>query len=77
MTTAEIKELSELIKLLRFKKKKTQEECAKALGISIPTYKNIEDNPNKLNIDQAIKLSEFMDYNILQFFLTSILQNAM
>ena len=40
-------------------------------------YKNIEDNPNKLNIDQAIKLSEFMDYNILQFFLTSILQNAM
>ena len=36
--------LSEQIKLVRFKRKKTQEDCAKALNISIPTYKNIEDN---------------------------------
>ena len=33
--------LSEQIKLVRFKRKKTQEDCAKALNISIPTYKNI------------------------------------
>ena len=77
MTQEDIKVLSEQIKLLRFQRKKSQEECAKALNISIPTYKNFEDNPNKLNLEQAINLSTFLDYNLLQFFLENILQNAM
>ena len=68
--------LSEQIKLVRFKRKKTQEDCAKALNISIPTYKNIEDNPNKLNLEQALNLSYYLNYNIFQFFLNTILQYA-
>ncbi len=76
MTEKEKNALSEQIKMLRFKRKKTQEDCAKALNISIPTYKNIEDNPNKIDLDQAIKLSEILDFNLLQFFLNGILQNA-
>lgn len=76
MTEIEKNALSEQIKMLRFKRKKTQEDCAKALNISIPTYKNIEDNPNKIDLDQAIKLSEILDFNLLQFFLSDILQNA-
>ena len=68
--------LSEQIKLVRFKRKKTQEDCAKALNISIPTYKNIEDNPNKLNLEQALNLIYYLNYNFFQFFLNTILQYA-
>lgn len=68
--------LSEQIKLVRFKRKKTQEDCAKALNISIPTYKNIEDNPNKLNLEQTLNLSYYLNYNFFQFFLNTILQYA-
>ncbi len=76
MTDNQIKKLSEEIKLQRFLKKKTQEECSVALGISIPTYKNYEDNPNKLNVEQAFILSSFLEWNMFDFFLKSILQNA-
>lgn len=76
MTIDEKNILTEQIKMLRFKRKKTQEACAKALDISIPTYKNIENNPNKLTLDQLINLSDFLNYNFLQFFLNYILQNA-
>lgn len=76
MSQQEIIALSEEIKLQRFKKKKTQEECANILHISIPTYKNIEDCPNKMNLDQAIILSNFLECNLLEFFLKSILHNA-
>lgn len=66
----------EELKLQRFKKKKSQEDCAKILDISIPTYRELEYNPGKIDLDQAIILSDFLDWNIFEFFLKNILQNA-
>lgn len=71
-----IEKLSEIIRLQRFKEKKSQEDCAKRLEISIPTYRELEYNPNKLNLDQAIILGNFLNFNLIEFFLDTLLQNA-
>lgn len=76
MTRTEILKLSEEIRFQRFKKKKSQDDCAKCLNISIPTYRDIEYNPNKLSLEQALKLSDLLEWNLFEFFLQSILQNA-
>jgi DNA-binding XRE family transcriptional regulator len=76
MNITSIKELSEEIKLQRFRTKKTQDDCAKMLGISIPTYKNLEDNPNKMDLDQALKLFDYIGFDLSDIFLRYILQNA-
>lgn len=76
MNIAAIDNLSNEIKVQRFKVKKTQEDCAKELGISIPTYKNLEDNPNKMNLDQALKLFNYLGLDEEDIFLKYILQNA-
>lgn len=76
MQEEEIKKLSEELKTQRFKKKKSQSDCANLLEISIPTYRDLEYNPNKLSFEQAFKLSEFLEWNIFEFFLNIILQNA-
>lgn len=76
MTQTEILALSEEIKLQRFKKKKSQDDCARYLDISIPTYRDIEYNPNKLSLEQALKLSDLLEWNLFEFFLQYILQNA-
>lgn len=66
----------EELKLQRFKKKKSQEDCAKILDISIPTYRELEYNPGKIDLDQAIILADFLDWNIFEFFLKNVLQSA-
>ena len=71
-----IKQLSDEIRFQRFKTKKTQDDCAKALGISIPTYKNLEDNPNKMDLDQAITLFNYIEFDLSDIFLKYVLQNA-
>lgn len=76
MNDTSIKELSQEIKVQRFKTKKTQEDCAKILGISIPTYKNLEDNPNRMDLDQAIKLFNYIDFDLSDIFLKYVLQNV-
>lgn len=76
MEKEEISKLSEELKVQRFRKGKSQEECANILGISIPTYRELEYNPNKINLEQAFLLSDFLDWNLFEFFLTNILQNA-
>ena len=76
MNITSIKELSDEIKLQRFKTKKTQDDCAKMLGISIPTYKNLEDNPNRMDLDQAIKLFTYIEFDLSDIFLRYVLQNA-
>ena len=76
MTEKEIQQLSEEIKLQRFKQKKSQDDCAKILNISIPTYRDLEYNPNKMDLEQALKLSIFLEWNLFEFFLDNILQNA-
>lgn len=76
MDKHDIEKLSEIIRLQRFKEKKSQEDCAKRLEISIPTYRELEYNPNKLNLDQAIILGNFLNFNLIEFFLDTLLQNA-
>lgn len=76
MNEEQIKKLSEELRLKRFVKKKSQEDCAKLLNISIPTYRDLEYNPNKLDLAQAYLLSEYLDWNIFEFFLDNILQSA-
>lgn len=71
MTKNEIVHLSEMIKLQRFKEKKSQEECANGLNISIPTYREYENNPNKLSLEQAIILGKILNFNIFDIFFES------
>ena len=76
MTEKDVIRLSDAIKLQRFKEKKSQEDCSKILEISIPTYREYENNPNKLNLEQAIILGNYLNWNMLEFFLQDILHNA-
>ena len=61
-------DLSDYLKLLRFKKKKSQEEVAKELNITRNTYTNWENNPVSLSLDTLNKLVRFYGENILIFF---------
>ena len=76
MQEKEINSLSEELKLQRFKQKKSQEDCAKLLEISVPTYREYEYHPNKLSLEQAFMLSEYLNWNLFEFFLNNVLQNA-
>ncbi len=76
MENNEILKLSKEIKLQRFKKQISQKDCASFLKVSVPTYREFEYNPQKLNLEQAQKLSELLEWNLFEFFLNCILQNA-
>ena len=76
MQKEEIYSLSEELKLQRFKQKKSQEDCAKLLEVSVPTYREYEYHPNKLSLEQAFMLSEYLNWNMFEFFLSNTLQNA-
>lgn len=62
------KELSEYIKLIRFKSKKSQDEMSRELGISRNTYSIWENNPIKLSLDVLIQIGEVIGEDILIFF---------
>lgn len=76
MNSEQRKKLSEELKLKRFIEKKNQEDCANVLRISVPTYRDLEYNPDKLDLSQAYILGEFLNWNIFEFFLNDVLQNA-
>lgn len=76
MDENQIKRLSEEIKLQRFKKNKSQDKCSQVLEMSIPTYRELENHPNKFNLDQIIVLGDYLEINLVEFFLDTILQNA-
>ena len=61
-------ELSDYIKLLRFKSKKSQEEVANELNISRNTYLNWESNPTKLNLDTLDRIGNVLNVDIFIFF---------
>lgn len=61
-------ELSEYIKLIRFKAKKSQEDMANSLGIVRNTYSIWENNPTKLSLDTIIEIGLILDNDILIFF---------
>lgn len=61
-------ELSDHIKLLRFKSKLSQDEAAKLLNISRNTYNNWENNPIQLNLDTLEKIGKVFNTDIFIFF---------
>ena len=61
-------ELSEYFKLLRFKKKVSQEEIADQLEISRNTYSKWETNPVALSLNTLKDIADRLDGNIIIFF---------
>ena len=61
-------ELSEYIKLCRFKKKVSQLDIANKLNISRQAYTNWENNPIKLDLDKLIDIGNAIGEDILIFF---------
>lgn len=61
-------ELSDHIKLLRFKSKMNQEETATRLNISRNTYISWENNPIALSLDTLIKIGNVFNEDIIIFF---------
>ena len=60
--------LSDYIKLLRFKSKLSQEEVAEKLDISRNTYNNWENNPIQLNLETLDKIGIVLNSDIFIFF---------
>ena len=65
-------DLSEYLKLIRFKKKISQEAISEKLNITRQCYTNWENNPIKLDLGQLIEIGTVMDEDILIFFDTYI-----
>lgn len=61
-------ELSEYIKLLRFKAKLSQEDLANKLNITRQMYQKWEAEPIKLNLVKLIEIGNACNENILIFF---------
>ena len=60
--------LSDYIKLIRFKSKKSQEDVAKELNISRNTYSIWEKNPVQLKLDTLIEIGTILNNDIIIFF---------
>lgn len=54
------------LKKIRENKRFSQQEIANVLDISQKTYFNIESNKSKPTIPQLSKLSEFLDFDLLE-----------
>lgn len=67
MNYENINKLKDAIKLERFRNKITQAQMAKSLGISRVWYIELENKPNKLSLEQAIKISKILRWNMFEF----------
>lgn len=61
-------ELSDYLKLLRFKAKMSQDTAAKKLKISRATYNRWENDPSELDLNTIIKVGNVFNEDILIFF---------
>lgn len=61
-------ELSDYLKLIRFKHKKSQEEIAKDLKITRHTYGIWENKPISLSLETLDKIANVMNEDIIIFF---------
>lgn len=68
--------LSEYIKRARFDNKRSQKNVAEFIGLSITTYRNYENNPKQISLDIGLKINQYLNCNIFEFFLNTMLQNA-
>ena len=55
------------LKKIREQKRFSQKEIADFLNILQKTYSNIESDRSKISIEQLSKLSEFLDFDLLEF----------
>lgn len=57
------------VRALRVNRGKTQEECAKFLGMSNPTYRSKEDDTtlDKWKFNELCNLADFLGYSIEVF----------
>ena len=76
MRDNEIILLSDEIRAERAKRKLSQEDMAKALNMSVPTYRDLEYHPNKISLEQGLIINYMLNWNIFDFILSNILQNA-
>ena len=51
------------VKQLRLVKEKTQKSCAKAIGVHVNTYREMEKHPENFTIQQAVALCDFLGTN--------------
>lgn len=61
-------ELSEYLRLLRFKHRKSQEDMGKLIGVARNTYSIWERRPIVLPLDTIIKIGDLLGENVLIFF---------
>lgn len=61
-------ELSDYIKLQRFKKKLNQEEVATRLKVSRNTYSTWENSPTKIDLETLQRISNAIGEDLLIFF---------
>lgn len=61
------------MKLVEARKKEryTQQQVADYLGVSRPTYRKMEDNPEVVTVEDAKKLSELFRVDIADIFSAS------
>lgn len=52
------------LKAWRAMRNNTQEDCAKALNITLPTYRRWENRPNMIPTGKALELANFLDVDI-------------
>lgn len=62
------KDLSDYLKLIRFKCKYSQDEISEKLNVTRQTYTNWENNPIKLELFKLIEIANLMNDDILIFF---------
>lgn len=65
-------ELSDYLKLLRFKSKKSQEDVARELGITRNTYTTWENNPISLSLETLNKITTLFGEDINIFFINQV-----
>jgi transcriptional regulator with XRE-family HTH domain len=61
-------ELSDYIRLLRLKYRKSQEDMGNLLSVSRNTYSKWEKNPIYLSLETLLKIGDVLEENILIFF---------
>lgn len=61
-------ELSDYIRLLRLKYRKSQEDMGQLLGVSRNTYSIWERRPISLPLETLIKIGDVLDHDIFIFF---------
>lgn len=52
------------LRQLRLAKEVSQEKMAEELGVHRNTYASLEENPGKISIDQAKKISKFLEVTV-------------